>query len=137
MGFEVFQKTSAPLARVPSVTLQKTGILSINRSAMSLIGTPKQVELLWDAELKIVGLRGTSEDNPNAYPARPQSVKNDRGPILVAAATFANFYKIETKISQRWTPYVDGDVLCIDISQPGQPVKSNRTGTATTDEGDA
>lgn len=128
MGFEVFQKTSAPLAKVPNVTLQKTGILSINRAAMALIGTPPQVELLWDSARQVIGLRPTDPENPNAYPARPQNAKEGKGPILVAAATFAQYYKIETGVSRRWVPFVEGDVLCIDLNQPGQVVTSNRSG---------
>lgn len=128
MGFEVFQKTSAPLAKVPSVTLQKTGVLSINRSAMALIETPTQVELLWDADRKIIGLRATDPNNPNAYPARPQNAREDKGPILVAGATFTQYYKIDTTVSRRWVPFVEGGVLCIDLSKPGQTVSSNRSG---------
>lgn len=130
MGFEVFQKTSAPLTKVPSVTLQKTGVLSLNRAAMALIGAPSYVELLWDSERKVMGLRAAAEENPNAYPARPQNAKADKGPILVAAATFAQFYEIERESSRRWTPYVEDDVLCIDMSRPGQMVSSNRSGSA-------
>lgn len=128
MGFEVFQKTSAPLAKVPSVTLQKTGVLSLNRAAMALIDTPTYVELLWDADRKVMGLRAAAEANPNAYPARPQNAKADKGPILVAAGTFAQYYKIELEASRRWTPFVEEGVLCIDMSQPGQLVSSNRSG---------
>lgn len=136
MGFEVFQKTSAPLAKVPSVTLQKSGVLSFNRAAMALIGSPGQVELLWDAKRRIIGLRATPEENPNAYPARAQSTKNDKGPILVAAATFANFYKLDLSVSKRWTPYVEDEVLCIDLSTPGQPVTSNRSPRPAAEQGD-
>lgn len=128
MGFEVFQKTSAPLTKVPSVTLQKSGVLSVNRAAMALIGTPPQVELLWDGARQVIGLRPTDANNPNAYPARPQNAKADKGPILVAAATFAQYYKIETGVSRRWVPFVEDDVLCIDLNQPGQVVTSNRSG---------
>lgn len=128
MGFEVFQKTSAPLAKVPSVTLQKSGLLSMNRAAMALIGTPQQVELLWDADRRVIGLRATTAENPNAYPARPQNAKADKGPILVAAATFTQYYKIQTDESRRWVPFQEGDILCIDLTEPGQAVTSNRSG---------
>ncbi len=127
MGFEVFQKTSAPLGKSPSVTLQKTGILSFNRSAMALIGTPGFVELLWDPERSVVGVRGCEESNPNAYIARAQNLKEDKGPILVAASTFASFYKLDTSVSRRWAPYLEDDILCINLAELGHPVVSNRT----------
>jgi hypothetical protein len=136
VGFTVFQKSSAPLARIPSVTIQKKGLLSLNRAAHALIGSPEFVELLWDEERHVIGLRATEETNPNAYPARPQSAKADKGPILVAGTTFTQFYKIDTAESRRWVPTVeDGDILAIDLSRPGQPVTSNRHGVGANGSG--
>ncbi len=40
MAFEVFKKGSAPISSVPSVTVQKRGLISMNRSAHVLIGAP-------------------------------------------------------------------------------------------------
>lgn len=131
MGFELFQKNSAPLAKVPTVTIQRKGLFSMNRSAYALIGTPAAVELLWDAERQIIGLRPTEETNPNAYPARPQQPKSDRGPVLVAGTAFTQFYKIDTSQTQRWVPVEEGGILCVDISKPGQKVTSNRQKAAT------
>jgi len=59
---------------------------------------------------------------------RPQNAKANKGPILAATGTFTLFSKINTDVSQRWVPSVEEDVLCIDVSEPGQVVTSNRTG---------
>lgn len=126
MGFEVFQKSSAPVSRVPSVTLQKKGLLSINRAAHALIGSPEAVQLLWDPERRVMGLKPVPEADPNGYPARPQSAKTGKGPILVAATKFTQFYDIDTTTSLRYVPFAEDGVLCIDVSKPGQPVTSNR-----------
>ncbi|NKT46166.1 hypothetical protein GS908_01205 [Rhodococcus hoagii] len=40
MAFEVFDKRMSPLAKAPSVTIQKRGIFSINKAAHALIGEP-------------------------------------------------------------------------------------------------
>lgn len=139
MPFEVFEKSSAPLARVPSVTIQKRGIISINRAAHTLIGSPEAVELLWDGERKLIGLRPSKETEPNAYPARPQSAKTGKGPIVIAGTMFTQYYKIDTSQSLRYRPSVEDGILVIDISKPGQVVSSNRAGRSggsgdTTDE---
>lgn len=42
MTFEVFDKRMTPLAKAPSVTIQQSGIFSINKTAHKLIGEPKQ-----------------------------------------------------------------------------------------------
>lgn len=127
MGFETYQKGSAPMPRVPSVTLQKRGLLSVNRAAHALIGSPDAVELLWDPERHVIGLKPATETDPNAYPARPQTAKTGRGPILVAGTKFTQYYAIDTTSSMRYVPFEEDGILCIDISKPGQPVTSNRT----------
>lgn len=127
MAFEVFQKGSAPLPKVPSVTIQKRGLLSLNRAAYALIGSPNAVELLWDPDQRVIGIRPSDEANPNAYPARPQS-KAGKGPILVAGSMFTQYYEIDTAQSLRYVPVEQGGILCIDLTHPGQPVNNNRSG---------
>jgi len=126
MGFEVFEKKSAPLAKVPNVTIQRRGLLSLNRAAYALLNDPEAVLLMWDADRKIIGLKAASIEEPNAYPARPQSAKTGKGPIMVAGTLFTQYYKIDTTESRRWIPSLEGDILCIDLSKDGQKVASNR-----------
>lgn len=128
MGFEVFQKSSAPVSKVPTVTIQKRGLISLNRAAHALIGAPDFVELLWDADRRVVGLRPASAESPNAYPARPQSVKTDKGPILVAGTVFTQYYDIPTEESRRWVVRAEDGILCIDLQQESQLATSNRNG---------
>lgn len=129
MAFEVFQKSSAPVSKVPTVTIQRRGLMSLNRAAHGLIGAPDFVELLWDAERRIVGLRAADEGNPNAYPARPQSSsKDNKGPILVAGAVFARHYDIPTDESRRWVVRADDGILLVELDKESQKVTSNRNG---------
>lgn len=136
MAFEVFKKTSAPLARVPTVTIQKRGLMSLNRAAHALIGSPEHVELLYDADRRMVGLRPTEASNPNAYPARPQNSSKETGPILVAGTMFTRYYDIPTDVSRRWTGVrVEDGVLVVPLDEPSQAVTSNRS-AATRGGGD-
>lgn len=127
MAFKVFEKSSAPVGTVPSVTIQKRGLISLNRAAFNLIGAPGAVELLWDEERRVIGLRPAPIDKPNAYPARPQSSKTDRGPVLFAGSLFTRFISLDTSDAHRWAPTVEDEILCIDLNTPGQTVRSNRT----------
>jgi len=127
MGFEVFEKSSAPIATVPAATIQKRGLISLNRSAYQALGNPEAVELLWDAERKIIGFRPAPLENPNAYPARPQSTKSDRGPVLIAGNLFTRYIGLDTTEARRWVPTVEDGILCIDLNTPGQRVTSNRS----------
>jgi hypothetical protein len=132
MAFEVFKKSSAPVSTVPSITIQKRGLISLNRAAYDLIGTPNAVELLWDAERRVIGIRPTALENPDAYPARPQSAQSNRGPILVAGNLFTRYIGLDTTSAKRWVPQMEDDILTIDLKVEGQPVSSNRRGTGET-----
>lgn len=126
MGFEVFEKSSAPLTKVPTVTLQKRGTISLNRSAHALMDGADYVELLWDNERRVVGFRPTSESNPNAYPVRAQNSKTDTGPLIIAGMAFTKFYGIDTSHAARYIPEREGEIVCISLDGPHQRVTSNR-----------
>lgn len=133
MGFEVYEKGSAPIATVPSVTVQKRGLISVNRAAHALMREPEAVELLWDKERQIVGLRPVPIDAPNAYPVRAQTANSSRGPLLIAGNLFTKFIGLPTEVAHRWTPRMEGEVLCIDVGTPGARVNSNRKPRETAD----
>ena len=126
MGFEVFHKGSAPIPSVPAVTVQKRGIISLNRAAYGLLGEPAAVELLWDSEREMIGLRAAALEDPDAYPAREQKTKNGNGPVLIAGTLFTQFIGMDTTAARRWVPVLEGDILCVDIRKPGQTASSNR-----------
>lgn len=133
MAFEVFQKSSAPASKVPTVTIQRRGLMSLNRAAHALIGSPEFVELLWDGERRLVGLRPTEADNPNAYPARPQSTTSEKGPILIAGSLFTRHYDIPTDESRRWVVMAEDGILVVDLNKDSQKVTSNRTSRGADD----
>lgn len=136
MAFKVFEKGSAPVQTVPSVTIQKRGLISMNRAAHSLIGGAEAVELLWDEDRRVIGFRPTSLENVNGYPVRPQVTSSNKGPLLIAGSLFTKFIRLDTSEARRWTPYLEDEVLCIDISHPGGRVNSNRhPGKKSGDEG--
>jgi hypothetical protein len=126
MAFEVFEKGSAPVSTVPAATVQKRGLISLNRAAFELIGSPEAVLLLWDAERRVIGIQATQVSSPNAYPARPQSKDSSRGPVLIAGNLFTRYIGLDTTEAHRWQPRLEDDILCIDLNEPGQRVVSNR-----------
>lgn len=123
MGFEVFDKRLAPLAKAPSITIQKRGIFSINKAAHKLIGEPESVELLYDKNEKIIGMRASTE--PHAYTIRPQSAR-ETGQVILSATAFTQYFDIDTTESRRYKPYADGDILCIDLRSDSVVVRGNR-----------
>lgn len=143
MGFELFQKGSAPVSTVPSVTIQKRGLLSLNRAAVSLMAgddsdseIPEGVELLWDPERRVIGIRPAPLTNPNAYPLRPQGQKPS-GPFLIAGTMFTRYIGIDTSEARRWVPNLENNVLVIDLTaESGKVAGPGRRSRAEID-GDA
>lgn len=123
MAFEVFDKRMAPLAKAPSVTIQKRGIFSINRVAHNLIGAPESVELLFDKEDQIIAMRPSQE--PHAYTIRSQSAR-DTGQAILSATAFTQYYDIDTSVSRRYQPYEQDGMLCIDLKGKAVEVRGNR-----------
>jgi len=124
MPFEVFDKRNAPLAKSPSVTIQKRGIFSINKTAHKMIGEAETVELLFDKENQVIGLRPANM-SPNAYAIRPQSARAT-GQAILSATAFTQYYDIDTSVSRRWEPSVKDGILCIDLKGPSAEVRGNR-----------
>lgn len=125
--FEVFDKRLTPLAKAPVVTIQKRGVMSLNRAAHALIGEAATVELLYDRDEKVIGIRPVADDVPHGYPVRPQSTTKTTGPLLIAGTAFTQFYGIDTATTRRWTPTMQDNVLCIDLKKPGTAIVGNRS----------
>jgi hypothetical protein len=123
-NFELFHRSLVPLKSEPSVTIQKRGTVSLNASAFAALGSPDSVELLYDSQQRIVGLRPVDRRSETAYRVRPPATGS--GPYLVSATMFLRFHDLEVSVSRRWPSFVDNGVLCVDLKTPGVAVTSNR-----------
>lgn len=129
-GFETFTRRLIPMAKEPRITIQKRGAISLNISAYAALGSPGAVELLFDREKRIVGLRAVAPTCPHAYPVRSAS-GNGSGPFVVSALAFIRYFGLVSDTSLRWDAYLDSDVLCADLGTPGVTVTSNRARPGT------
>ena len=77
-----FRVGLVPLKRQPSVTIQKRGTISLNKAAEVALDCPKTVELLYDAERRVVGLRAVDQ---GAAPGRASTTRSGRSAIAVRA----------------------------------------------------
>ncbi len=128
MPFEVFDKKAVPTTTQPWVTIQKKGLLSLNRAAMEALGTPEAVELLYDREEQIVGIRPTSKDNPRSFPARRQGKRETANPnYLIAGQAFCNYYGIETGFARRFNPEMQEEILTVDLKKEYADATGPRT----------
>lgn len=125
MGFEIFDQRRTPMKGVPSVTIQKSGVISINATAHQLIDTPEVIEMLFDPDRQIVAFREAGV-SPRSYRLR---VSPGSGQAQVAAVSFLRHYRIEHETSRRYEPFVEDGMLCVDLQGVVVEVHGNRTTT--------
>ncbi|KUG58516.1 hypothetical protein AVL61_16800 [Kocuria rosea subsp. polaris] len=126
MPFEVFDKRMTPLAKAPSVTIQKRGVISLNKAAHDLVDNAETVELLYDRDRHVMALRATDDTSPHAYAVRNGS-KRGPGQAMVSATAFTAHYEIDTTATRRWKPFVEDGMLCVDLTEEGTVITGNRT----------
>lgn len=124
MPFEVFDKRRAPLSNTPSVAIQKRGLISINRAAYKLLHEPPMIELLFDRDEQVVGLRGASQDSIHGYAVRVP--ERESAPVAISGTAFTNYYGIDTEVSRQWTPELRDGILCIDLRGASTEIIGNR-----------
>lgn len=139
MAFVKFQKSAQPATAVATVTVTRSGSLSLSRASYLLIDSPEAVEMFWDAERRLVGIGPATLDTPGAYPVRPNGTgESQRGPLTVGAVAFTKqFVGMDLSVARRWPARVEEGMLIFDTSEPGQEIKSNRTIAAERREADA
>lgn len=124
MPWESFDKRAVPMTKRPQVTIQSKGILSCNGSCFEALGRPPAVELLFDREEQLIGIRPSDPESAIAYPMRPVGGGNT---FLIAGTAFLNYYKVPFGSPVRYDANMVDGVLTIDLKQPGRDATSNRT----------
>lgn len=115
--FETFTKSLVRLGARLRVTVQKRGTITLNTAACAALGSPEAVELLYDREAHVLGLRPAPVTADHAAFVRP-STKSGHGPYVISAMAFMKHYEIDTAIARRWPATVENGVLCIDLAGP-------------------
>ena len=119
--FETFHKDQTPLTKEPQVTVQKRGTITFNAAAYGLLGSPAAVELLYDPDERLLGLRAVSARAPHAMFVRSSS-RTANGPWVVSAMAFVHHYGIDTTYSRRWVARLAGDTLIVPVGEDGKIV---------------
>lgn len=73
MGFEMFDKKMIPLAKAPSLTIQKRGVISLDKAVRNQVDNAQKVELLYDHDRNVIALRAAEDSSPHAYAMRSGS----------------------------------------------------------------
>lgn len=124
--FETFSRSMLPLSRDPAVTLQRRGTISLNRAAFAALRSPAAVELLFDIDSRIIGMRSVDPRSENARFVR-SSTPAPSGPFLISAMAFFRVYGIDVRASRRFPAYVIDQVLCVELEGDSVPVRRGRS----------
>jgi hypothetical protein len=116
MPFETFTR-QRKADRQPYVTMQKKGVISLNKAAFDALEQPDSVELLYDSESRLVALRKVDSSVEHAYQVRAP-VEN-HATWLVSGAAFVSYYEIDNSESIRRPARREEDLLIIDLNHPG------------------
>ncbi|NVC25121.1 hypothetical protein E7Z53_16995 [Kocuria salina] len=108
------------------MTIQKRGVISLNKAAHDLISNAETVELLYDRDRQVMALRAADDSSPHAYAVRNGS-KRGPGQAIISATAFTAHYGIDTTATRRWKPFVEDGMLCVDLATEGTVITGNRT----------
>ena len=118
-GFEVFDRSSPPGPAIPFVTVQRRGLISLNRGAYEALGAPKAVELLYNRERRVIAIRPADPTSPRAYTLRQQGGEGGSKTYLIAGTAFTQHYQIDTSQARRYGVEHHGETLLVDLDQEG------------------
>ena len=74
-------KTSTEL---PRVTLNKAGLINLNRYAFRELGEPAAVKLYFDGNNRVIGLKPADIRHSNSFPIRPKDARYRNRVILAS-----------------------------------------------------
>jgi len=134
VDFERFDQRHIAIAGSPFVTIQKGGrVMTINRVAHEMLGSPEAVELLYNKNNQVIGVRKVSKKEPYAFPTRAQGRKGQApSNYLVAVQAFTKHYGIDTSVAMRYPAEMQDDILTVSLDRgivaTGPRAKSNDEG---------
>ena len=120
-GYERFTGSHAPSNKVPSVTIQKRGILSLNRAAYDLLKRPQAVHLYFSANEHAIGITPSDPKAPDAILLRKQK---SSASYIIAGMSFTKWYGIDSSIARRYEATAEEGELYVDLKQQAQVVTS-------------
>lgn len=114
-GFELYVRGKPLPSATPRVSVLKRGAISFNEAAFGALGSPTAVQLLFNLENQVIGIRSTSESHESAHRVRSQAGARS---YVVGCQGFLQFYGIDFQRSRRFSARLVGNMLEVDLSHP-------------------
>lgn len=124
MPWETFKRQRLTPSIEPSVTIQKKGVFSLNRAAYDALGKPDAVELLYDRETRLIGMRKVGKTVAHSYKVR--AFGSSGMSWLVSGTAFTNYYEIAVPEPVRCVARAEDGMLVIDLNEDGVVVSPRK-----------
>ncbi len=114
MTFEMFERPGRTPDE-PTLSITAAGNLHLNRAARDLLAGATKVELLFDREHHIIGVRPSArpEDSPVVFNLR---TTRDGGGATIHAQTFVDHYGLRGDETRRRPTKFDDGIVMADVS---------------------
>ncbi len=123
-NFEVFTRRATPVGKGPLVTIQKKGTISLNQEAFGALQEPETVELLFDRDERVIGIRPVDPVVTHAYRPRKQGRSAS---YIIAGKAFTQYFDIPTDTARRYRAEAVDGVLTVDLKEEGVVVTGPRS----------
>lgn len=108
------------------VSINRFGVIVLNRRAIAALGQPKTVSLLFDGDNGAIGLKPCKAIMPNAFPLVP---RGRCGNQIIRALAFCKEHEIDPSGTIRFlNAEMENDVLVLDLNHTARTTQSPRTG---------
>jgi hypothetical protein len=122
--FEEFRLKGPLLAhQMPNVSISRSGHITLNNAAKELIPSAERVIFLYNADKQLIGFR-PSNDEALSRPLRKTKGQNTWS---LAGEGFLKRYNVEHRDGRSYEPYLEVDLLVIDVTSP-KPGRQRKKG---------
>jgi len=124
-NFLPFDRHATPTPGKPFATIQRTGkLITLNKVAYQMLNKPEAVELSYDPDEHLIGVRPVPSSHPRSYVVRQMGKSNT---YTIAGQAFTQYWGIDTSLALRYSASLIGDYLVVDLKEKGVDVTGPRS----------
>lgn len=112
--FEKFRRAKVTAGDTPIVAIHQRGIFAMNQAAFEALGSPQAVDLLFDRDEEVVGLKAAQRNDPDSYVVR----QHTKYSYQVEGRSFLTYYELPKAVTgRRYSAKMVAGILEIDLRQ--------------------
>lgn len=113
-NFEKFHRYKVTADPVPTVAFHARGLFALNELAYDALNRPEAITLFYDPDEKVIGLKGSSREDPDSYAVRHHTKHS----YQVEGRAFVKYYEMPQEAAgRRYRAEMIDDILAIDLKQ--------------------